>query len=310
LKAFSLENKVHTSQDFVKCVHYTSSNNAIDIIKGRTFWMRNAKCMNDFQELTHGYTIISDYFKDKEKNKEFRLVVDQIDENFEQDVVKGFEEWWEAISYNTYILSLSEHSGPDEIEHGRLSMWRAYSNGGSKCALEISLPTDLNTGNSLVVTPVSYLKDSELSLRLDHAVTNVKKLISEYKHEGLDKNELVKFFILALIDLTLAVKHPGFKEEREWRVYYIPNIMPDRTEHLKNDVEIVVGIPQIVYKIPVFKPDDEKGIDGYYINQIIKGILIGPSSYPKIQIDAFRKLLDENGLKAAKVSASFIPLRG
>lgn len=58
---------------------------------------------------------------------------------------------------------------------------------------------------------------------------------------------------------VLATKHPGFHEEREWRVIYSPAQQLSR--HLSASLEIVRGIPQRIYKLPlVDKP--EAGIIG------------------------------------------------
>jgi hypothetical protein len=36
-------------------VHYTSAENGLKIIKGKTVWMRNTNCMSDYREVRHGY---------------------------------------------------------------------------------------------------------------------------------------------------------------------------------------------------------------------------------------------------------------
>ena len=43
-------------------VHYTTSENAVNIIRSKTFWLRNVRCMNDFSEVQHGIGLLAKVF--------------------------------------------------------------------------------------------------------------------------------------------------------------------------------------------------------------------------------------------------------
>ena len=91
--------------------------------------------------------------------------------------------------------------------------------------------------------------------------------------------------------------HPGFVEEKEWRVLYIPDVA--RSDQVLKAHETIAGIPQTVYKLPV---RDISKIDR---------IIIGPTRMPKTIADAFTDLLGSIGVAepASKVVISEIPRR-
>jgi hypothetical protein len=43
-------------------VHYTSADSAIKIIQTKSIWMRNARCMNDYKEISYGHELLLNAF--------------------------------------------------------------------------------------------------------------------------------------------------------------------------------------------------------------------------------------------------------
>jgi hypothetical protein len=106
---------------------------------------------------------------------------------------------------------------------------------------------------------------------------------------------------------ALCTKHPGFAEEKEWRVVYCPAL--EQSPYLMKDIAIVRGVPQPIYKIP-FKDIPEAGFAGA-IPAMLSRIIIGPTQYPLALAEAFVELLAEAGVTEpdTKVRVSDIPLR-
>ena len=52
-------------------VHYTSAENAMRIIQSKTVWLRNARCMNDYMEVYHGYEQLEKFFSGTRQEKGF-----------------------------------------------------------------------------------------------------------------------------------------------------------------------------------------------------------------------------------------------
>jgi hypothetical protein len=107
---------------------------------------------------------------------------------------------------------------------------------------------------------------------------------------------------------ALCTKHPGFAEEREWRVVHTPELEPSK--RLIKSVEIVKGIPQPVYKIPLGNVPDE-GFVGAEVDELLERLIIGPTQYPFAQFEAFAQLLADAGVKdpEKRINISEIQLR-
>ena len=59
LFGYALSRTSDLARDNLKLAHYTSAENALNIISGQTMWLRNAAVMNDHSEIEHGRAIIN-----------------------------------------------------------------------------------------------------------------------------------------------------------------------------------------------------------------------------------------------------------
>ena len=107
---------------------------------------------------------------------------------------------------------------------------------------------------------------------------------------------------------ALSTKHPGFSEEREWRVVFNPTLDP--AGHLVRAIEICRNEPQVVYKLPL-RDAAEAGIDGMALADVLDAMIIGPSDNPRAVRDAFVQLLSDAGVSdpERRVRTSDIPVR-
>lgn len=108
---------------------------------------------------------------------------------------------------------------------------------------------------------------------------------------------------------VLCVKHPGFAEEREWRIF-VTNFL-QHSDVLEKAVHTVRGTPQHVLKIPMCKSVNATLRRSFA--DVVQGIIIGPCAFPDIAARAFRDLLVDAGIEpedaSRRVSISGIPLR-
>jgi hypothetical protein len=107
---------------------------------------------------------------------------------------------------------------------------------------------------------------------------------------------------------ALSTKHPGFAEEKEWRVLYWP-ISQEPSLWIKNEIISLGGVPQLVYKLPLENISSISLIAG--IPDLLDRIIIGPTQFPVALGLAFQKLLADAGVGDAdkRISLSGIPLR-
>ncbi|WP_156317350.1 DUF2971 domain-containing protein [Cypionkella psychrotolerans] len=283
-------------------VYYTSADTAIKIIRNQELWFRNASVMNDYSEILYGLNLIVAVFNGPEGAR-FREAVDDIF----PDTIKQADEllsgWRHDWQFETYIACVSVHD-PKEDKRGRLSMWRAY---GDTALVVNNTPmiaiTDLLAVFSI---PVLYLSEEGLTEHLSQ-ITNAI-LINRRYLLGLGQQTLVAYIHDMLFRFAIATKHPGFEEEKEWRLYYRPT---ERTSPSMTAETVVMGnVPQLVYKLRL-ADEPENGLHGADIPSLIDRIIIGPTQFPYVTYKAFVGVLEGLGVEGAaeKVVVSDIPLR-
>ncbi len=289
-------------KDDIKLVHYTSSENAFNILSGQTLWMRNTSCMNDYSEVIHGLNSVSIHLLDTDKNLKDFKVSDRTKEYLNASINK-FDDIWSRsrLDANIYVASLSEKL-PSENGLGRLSMWRAYG-GKNGVAIEFNNPAKTN-GLNVFLYPAIY-NDDELKKELDSVIRNIDENVDYL--DSLSQQTVVDHIVLSLLLLVVCKKHEGFSEEREWRLVYVPNLIQETEFALKNSVECINGLPQIVYKLPVNGGLSPK----INLTTMLHKVLIGPTENAMQQALSFSMILNSIGLSDVdmKIERSDIPLR-
>ena len=287
-------------------VHYTSAESAIKIIRTEEIWLRNAKCMNDYTEVSHGHEQLSRFF---DKNRElFTRVLNRFGNQIAESTLKLFDQWWNEIQFNTFICSISEHN-PGEDNNGRLSMWRAYGQSSAKAAIVLKIPlepSDFADRLRVYLSPVAYFGYADVERNLLAVMKNISDN-AEFLG-SIDANHLANTMFMTLLMAAVSLKHAGFKEEREWRALYLPNLAPSSL--VTREIETINSVPQIVYKVPL-KNNQAERITGLSVPELIERIIIGPSSYPWPLFEAFKTTLEQAGVENAgsRVIVSGIPLR-
>jgi Protein of unknown function (DUF2971) len=285
-------------------VHYTSAETALKIIQNEQVWMRKPLVMNDFMEIQYGLNCLNASIRKYED--EIAGAFNTMFDGFWDELIKKFDAWIPVMKKQTFIACLSEHDLKENLL-GRLSMWRAYG-GSSGVALVFKSGPFLRPSDALgaYTSPVAYSNQSEFHQSFKGFIDSVRDNADFIK--SLDKDEVFDYVFETFRSALLCTKHPGFKEEREWRVIYSPQ--PTPSDHILTQTETIGGIPQIVAKVPL-KDIPVGGLTGVEIPSFIERIIIGPTSYPTVVKEAFVKELTEAGMTDAenRVIISDIPLR-
>lgn len=283
-------------------VHYTSAANSINVIRGGAIWMRNARLMNDFSEIDYGRWCVNGALDTL--GGEWVTTLDSIHPGLAYRVKELYDGLESHRASNTYILSLSEHL-KSEDDTGRLSMWRAYGGEAGGVALVFTLDTfsqDVE-GLNIYATVVRYTDQAGFT---DHLRAIMKHIASEILAlQGFDPAYLAQRLALFLHFSVLSTKHPAFSEEREIRL--LTGVEPSAIAAAS--VEVVGGIPQIVWKIPL-KNDLQSGYKAA-LPQILQRVIIGPVPSPLIVNEAIRAELKSKDVWTADqiVHTSWVPLR-
>jgi len=289
-------------------VHYTSAENALNILKNKTFWLRNVRCMNDYSEVQHGIELLLKVFNanDDARIKRLTNIFDQIVPGAAKAAIDTFNAWIPSLPDSTYIGCLSVFDPDDQF--GRLSMWRAYTQHNAGVAIVMNSDPFIAETNELEAysLPVAYLSDDQFAVGIDNCLEALEQTVTQMDNLTSDAIEGTLFWWL--LSMAVGMKHPAFVEEREWRIIYIPSM--GRSPVIEEVVESVGGIPQIVQKIPL-RNEPKNGLIKADIPNLVKQIIIGPSEYPLVIRDAFIAALGQNEveLPESKVTNSFIPIR-
>lgn len=284
--------------------HYTSCDAAIQIIRNRTMWMRNASLMNDYSEIKYGEQFLFDCWKEKELGGRLQSILDTIDGSIKSKISERIIRYKTSRIEETYILSISEHD-ISEQKYGRLSMWRAYGgdNGVALILNKYKIAEIIKSG--LIVFPVLYADIDDFKNFFHQFVSNVEnkiEVISSIPH-GYIINYIWNYFQY----IIMSTKHPGFREEREWRIIYSPKIY-HATAVCKINA-IVSGVDQELYELRI--PNAISLTTKHAMDRFIDKIIIGPGVTPE---DTYRKLHEEIARIhprniSEKIIQSDIPLR-
>jgi Protein of unknown function (DUF2971) len=289
-------------------VHYTTAENAMNIIKHRQFWLRNVRCMNDYSEVQHGIGLLIKVFGGAENERIERLcqLLDQVAPGSARTAIDNFNTWIPRLPDITFIGCLSQTESEEET--GRLSMWRAYSAPSTGVALVLDkapfvAETDALKAYSL---PVAYLTDEQFTQGIDRCLAALEQIVPAL--QGIAPLVIEHTIFWWLLCMAVGLKHPAFDEEREWRIIYIPEM--GKSEAILQSVESIRGMPQVVQKIPL-RNDIEAGLHGANPDQLLLKLIIGPTEFPMVLFDAFTTLLEEAGVQNApdRIKLSLIPLR-
>ena len=276
------------------------------ILKSKQIWLRNTAVMNDYSEVRYGTSCFEGAYN-TEPGTNFKTALESCFPGLAKEVTREiFDDWRPIIRDDTYVTCLSEHL-PDEDQHGRLSMWRAYG-GDAGVALVIRGAVMFSNTQVLKVisSPVAYRQPDQVGV----AINKVAQTITIHTDflKGISRDDARTAVFNMFLFGILCTKHPGFLEEREWRAIASPQMYP--TPHCISGIEVIRGVPQRVLKIDL-KNHPEQGLVGLAIPELIDRIIIGPCQFPAIIRAAFLELLQEAGVPDAdeRIVDSKIPLR-
>ena len=203
-------------------VYYTSAETAMQIILKGEVWLRNARSMNDFSEVEHGFDCLRDAFSDSEEGKNLQHYLESRFPGLVKKWANHIDGWLPTLRNQTYMICVSEHDDSED-KHGRLSMWRAYGNKHS-VALVLNNGPFLNDTDAFRAYsfPVEYKGSGYVKEQF--ALLEERLRANESQTKDLGEDDMLGWLFYLSRVLILCVKHPGFKEEREWRVIYSPDI--------------------------------------------------------------------------------------
>lgn len=294
-------------------VHYTSAENALNIIDGKQVWLRNTNLMNDYREVQHGDRCLIDSWNDDAVGGKLRSALNQVSEGLSERVLQQYIDGERTRSLETYMIAVSEHGNESSREdlYGRLSMWRAYG-GSTNVAFVFKNDPFLSESDALnaFTSPVLYADSDSFKPNFLQVAENVERNIGMLRIAGED---IASHLMLSAMHFAaLSTKHPGFAEEREWRVIYTPklSLTGSRSSRLESKIVSLGGVPQRIFALKL-ENIPEEGFLGATLPELLVEVIIGPTQFPWPIYDALVDKLHNAGIADAadRVRVSNIPLR-
>jgi len=248
-----LEKTLEVEKQNTRFVYYTTADTAMKLLKNRELWFRNVTVMNDFSEISYGLEMTRKTFSGPAGDR-FRKTVDSIHSETISKVSELLDGWVSDWELETYIACISVHDNTED-GNGRLSMWRAYGD----TAIVINNTPMMAVTDKLGVfsMPVMYLSQDQYDQRLDEITDKIDANHSYL--EALNQKVLVSYIYHMFFHTAIGTKHPGFAEEKEWRLYYRPN--ENASKAMDARTVVLNGVPQIIYALPL-QHDPEQGLFG------------------------------------------------
>lgn len=303
-RLYPLSGKGQTSARFV---HYTSAEAALQIIGKKRMWMRNATSMSDYREVQHGLSQVDRFMSRGDDWARLDAALNQCANGVLGEATGLLAKFRIDLGLATFVTSISEHEQAEDV-HGRLSMWRAFGGNVARVALVFNLPWHSESPKALklIFSPVTYLGDQEMELSFRRVIENVERECEFLKTMG--RTQLVRHLFAMFLTSATCSKHPGFAEEREWRAIYLPSIDPSPL--MRSSIEVIQGVPQRVYHIPLEGSSDSVLADLDFA-KVFDGLIIGPSPFAVPMYGAFHESLTKAGVTNAerRMVVSNIPIR-
>lgn len=241
--------------------HYTSLDALVNILDSEEAYIKlratQAKFFNDFQDCSY----INDQIDEAFRRSKFN-------EDKKKKILKKLNRYKEL-----FICCFSEKKDD-------LTMWRGYASNG----LGASIGLDFEYLSNIVKPLECSYDDREENIRLWQNII-----------EDVSKKELTtKIFSEILVEETLSVKNPAYKEEGEWRICI--NVKK-RTPHqvlFRSTGKTI--IPFIEHEIP---------------KDFIREIIFGPCLNEELIKDGICFMLEQRGfdLSKIKVMTSKVPFK-
>lgn len=193
--------------------HYTSGDGLIGIIGSGEFWVTQVSCVNDATEIRYSRLLLRQALIEKRQNS-----------NAGDDETVLYDTAIDALSTN--ITPLSEwFIGCLSAEDDDLSQWRAYGGGegGYAIAFDTALLLHCLSLDGNLLAQVCYNENIHRRIALSVADSTVDFYLRGLAaRPGADRKEWTGAFLTewakAIGYVAPAIKHPGFKREREWRL--------------------------------------------------------------------------------------------
>jgi hypothetical protein len=205
--------------------HYTSISALENIVRSKELWFSNPLIMNDREEMSFGIFHATRILREASAGSILTDLVGGV-ENFTK-ITQNYDNFMkifnENVALDVYVFCVSEYDAKKHPD-GRLSMWRGYGANGNGVALVFNTSfISVVQGSPLLMAKVRYGDADERIEWIRESFTACLEVLS--RNALTPQNMWITAWHLFRFALyhSLSAKHPGFREEDEWRIVYFPD---------------------------------------------------------------------------------------
>jgi hypothetical protein len=207
-----------------------------------------------------------------------------------------------------------------------LSQWRAYADKGAGYSIGFSWGGLFNNHRSAHDQPLcKVLYDEKKQLAPIRKLVNdicktladiARGVSADVKHGLID--EALRALRIVLMDYLPCFKHPGFEEEREWRIVQNCDVDEEYTvlqNYLGYEGKNLGRLkfrPAAGMVAPYVNLEIKWGHQPFWSRLPIKSVMHGPTQYPMLAKESLRMLFESQGYRdecAVQILGSDVPLR-
>jgi hypothetical protein len=257
--------------------HYTTFTGLLGIVKSRALWASDIRYMNDSAELRHTADLI---------NVEVRERIDGGHPN--PHLLTQFVDWVSHRITSGHMLFGASFRSQGNL----LSQWRGYSTPGKGVSLGFSPEYILQCAEKqhFMVGRCIY-EPAKQRLLIREVVDAVETLASRLAVGGrtaAERSVLYRETFATmetdLLRIAAILKHPSFREEKEWRI--VSPVVPNNAE---SPILFREGHAMLVPYIEFDISQGEKPI-------AMDHLFLGPTANINISMNSLKMFLEKNGI--------------
>ena len=283
--------------------HYTSINGLLGIIESNKIWASHAYYLNDSREITHASIVIDkmidEYIKEKYVKDNY-AEGGYVENGTETELLQQFRDWiktFETKEFYIFVFSMSE-------EANLLSQWRSYTPHGKGISAGFAPDTlkEICRLNDLKLSKCLYEHEEHkdvMSSLLDKLITTFGQRLTKEALDTEGKNTTQRFhkfldeFQEDILQVLAIIKHPAFKEEKEWRL-----ISLHHDKYFIDELKFREGASLLVPFIEIELPN----------YPIFNKVYLGPTQHESLSMSSLKAYLRKNN-DCEDVISSRIPYR-
>lgn len=254
--------------------HYTDINGLLGMVEKGKIWATHVSRLNDSSEHLYGIKAVEDCVP-KSMPASSMPLVDKILSEFKK--------------VHTYVTSYS-------TEHDLLSQWRGYSGGNVGYCLGLATNGIATLDHSTPLLETVIYQDHLAQKVISTMVNRIDRYLNNNQFGDVEVGFLLGKIRGTLAILACTIKHPGFKEENEYRQFYQPG-----ATSLKLEKKFRNGRFGLTPYVEV--PFKEVG------RLPLTSVTIGPCQDPELEMNIVKTLLEKYSYTNVEILVSKIPLR-